>query len=423
MSAVAENTLEFLANVSPTSLPIDAQTLGAANAIIESTPLPTTRTEAWKYTRLAKLGKSQFQHTPVALGSLKGLTVLDSPLTFAFVNGHFSEALSTAETVNGLSIELLSESKAVSFDAIDSSDLFSAINTSYLNDGISISLAKNTVIDTPIQIIHVLSGTAQISNFKVQIEAGAFSKATVVQGFFCSDETSNAFVNFTSEIHVRENAHLTVDKIQNETTGNYHISTDAVSQDKDSTFTINTMTLNGGFVRNNLNISVIGENCTTNLNGTYLLKEKQHVDNHTVVDHRVPNCQSNELYKGVMDDNSTAVFNGKVFVQKDAQKINAFQSNRNVLLSNNATANSKPELEIYADDVKCSHGSTTGQLDDDAIFYLQARGISKRAATQLLVSAFIAEVIEKIENTEVKQFVFDRLKERFGWNVNPEDFG
>ena len=136
--------------------------------------------------------------------------------------------------------------------------------------------------------------------------------------------------------------------------------------------------MNGGLVRNNLNIDVKGENCTTNLNGVYQLKGNQHVDNHTVVDHLVPNCESNELYKGIIDEKSTAVFNGKVFVRRNAQKINAFQSNGNVLLSDDATVNSKPELEIYADDVKCSHGSTTGQLDEEAVFYLRARGLSEK---------------------------------------------
>ena len=140
------------------------------------------------------------------------------------------------------------------------------------------------------------------------------------------------------------------------------------------------------------------------------------------MEHKVPNCESHELYKGVMDENSTAVFNGKVYVRKDAQKINAFQSNRNVLLSDSAAVNSKPELEIYADDVKCSHGSTTGQLDDDAIFYLRARGLSRRAATQLMVSAFITEVIDHIENENVRAFTFDLLKKRYGWDITPEDF-
>ncbi|MEY3425976.1 MAG: Fe-S cluster assembly protein SufD, partial [Bacteroidota bacterium] len=173
--------------------------------------------------------------------------------------------------------------------------------------------------------------------------------------------------------------------------------------------------LDGTLVRNNLNIGVKGVNCTTHLNGIYLLKENQHVDNHTIVDHCAPNCESHELYKGVMDDSSTAVFNGKVFVRKDSQKINAFQSNANVLLSDSATINSKPELEIYADDVKCSHGSTTGQLDDEAIFYLRARGISEKSARHLMVSAFIGDVLGKIENEKVLEFTHSILKDRFDW--------
>ncbi len=160
-----------------------------------------------------------------------------------------------------------------------------------------------------------------------------------------------------------------------------------------------------------------GENCETNLNGVYLGKGQMHVDNHSVVDHKVPNCESNEMYKGVMDDKSTAVFNGKVFVRKDAQKINAFQSNGNVLLSDSATVNSKPELEIYADDVKCSHGSTTGQLDEDAIFYLRARGISESSARKMMVAAFIGEVLDdKIKSEEVLSFIQRKLHLMYGWD-------
>ena len=168
-------------------------------------------------------------------------------------------------------------------------------------------------------------------------------------------------------------------------------------------------------VRNNLNIEVNGENCTSNLNGAYLLKNRQHVDNHTIVDHKVPNCNSNEMYKGVIDDNSTAVFNGKVFVRKDAQKINAFQSNGNVLLTDDAAINSKPELEIYADDVKCSHGSATGPLDEEAVFYLRARGLSEKSARKLLVSAFVQEVFDRIENETFMAYIERCLDERFRW--------
>jgi Fe-S cluster assembly protein SufD len=178
---------------------------------------------------------------------------------------------------------------------------------------------------------------------------------------------------------------------------------------------MHTVTLNGTLVRNNVRVRVNGTNCETNLYGAYLLKGNQHTDNHTIIDHMMPHCLSNELYKGVIDDQATAVFNGKVFVRKDAQKINAFQSNGNVLMTDKASVNSKPELEIYADDVKCSHGSTTGQLNEEAVFYLQSRGISERSARNLLVEAFIGEVLEKNDNLDFTDKTNAILNERFGW--------
>jgi Fe-S cluster assembly protein SufD len=170
-------------------------------------------------------------------------------------------------------------------------------------------------------------------------------------------------------------------------------------------------------VRNDLHIQVQGEHAETHLNGMYMLNGQQHVANYTTVDHQVANCESNELYKGIMDDKSIAVFNGKVFVRQDAQKTNAFQSNANVLISDDAGVNSKPELEIYADDVKCSHGSTTGQLDDEALFYLRARGISERGATQLLLTAFMSDVLDKITVPSVKEKVFEVINKRFNWEL------
>lgn len=414
-------TLKFISGLTPTNLPVANAAQKNAEQVLESTPLPTTRTEAWKYTRVAKIGKIDFSNTENSVTNLDNKKVIDSPYTLVFVNGRFSQDLSADTFPEGVTVKPLSMLDGISTQESFEGDIFGALNLAYLNDGLHITIGKNAVVEEPIQVIHILKGDAQLSNFKVQIDAEDFSKATVIQGFF-SEDSSNSFVNYTSDIKVGVNTHFRMEKIQDEAPGNFHIGTDSVSQHKDSTFTINTITLNGTLVRNNLNIAVIGENCTTNLNGGYLLKDKQHVDNHTVVDHRVPNCNSNELYKGVMDENSTAVFNGKVFVQKDAQKINAFQSNRNVLLSDDATVNSKPELEIYADDVKCSHGSTTGQLDDEAIYYLRARGLSKKAAVQMLVSAFIAEVIMHVENENVRSYIYDRLNERFGWDINPEDF-
>lgn len=210
--------------------------------------------------------------------------------------------------------------------------------------------------------------------------------------------------------------HLTLNKFQNESEENYHISSEFVKQTQNSNFKINTITLNGGLVRNDLWIDVTGKNAETHLNGAYILKGSQHIDNHTTVDHLIENCESNELYKGVIDEKATAVFNGKVYVRKNAQKINAYQSNANVLLTDTASVNSKPELEIYADDVKCSHGSTTGQLDEDAIYYLRARGISEKSAKALMVTAFIGDVIEKLDSEEAIKYTHQELHKRFGWD-------
>ena len=413
-----ENTQIGLASkLNATTLPVSADLLLKAKETLSTNALPTSRVEAWKYTRLAKLGKINFSNNIGEVDRISEYIISEEATTFVFINGNFSSEHSSSSIPKGLTIHSLSNSKELMTNSLISieGEVFNALNTVFLNDGIHIVIDDKAIIDTPIQIIHILDGEETISNFKVIIEAGKFSKASIIEGYFCTDNCKSSFVNSTSEITVGENAFLTIDKLQYENESSFHISTEQVDQKKDSTFTINSITLNGMLVRNNLNIDVNGENCTTNLNGAYLLKDKQHVDNHTVVNHKVPNCESHELYKGVMDDKSTAVFNGKVFVRPDAQKINAFQSNGNVLLSDDATINSKPELEIYADDVKCSHGSTTGQLDDEAIFYLQARGISKKSAKKLLVSAFVNDVFNKIENEDVKSFIDTKLQARFDW--------
>jgi Fe-S cluster assembly protein SufD len=198
-------------------------------------------------------------------------------------------------------------------------------------------------------------------------------------------------------------------------TSGLSVSTEYVNQQSNTTFKINTITLNGELVRNNLNIEVEGQNCDTFLNGAVITKDKQVVDNHTFVNHVAPNCMSDETYKYVLDDKSIGTFNGRVVVKKDSQKINAYQDNGNILLSDYAKINSKPELEIYADDVKCSHGSTTGQLDEQALFYLQARGISKPKARHMLVQAFVGEVLSEIEGDRLNQLISKTLGERFGW--------
>lgn len=410
----------FLQDLEPTALGFSENILQAAENTLTQTDFPTTRTEAWKYTRVGKIAGLKLKNSlPGTLHLDQRFLIAKDAYTFVFENGKFISALSSKELPAGLKINSLSAASRAELDLVGTilpveNEVFNSINTRYAEDGLFIHIGAKTVVDKPIQILHILSGNDQLSNFRNFIIAEKFSKANILMGYYSANANS-CFANVVSEIQVEENASLSVDKLQYEDEGNFHIGTEQVVQHKDSTFSISTVTLNGSFVRNNLTIEVDGTNCSTHLNGAYLLKGNQHVDNHTTVDHKMPHCESNELYKGVIDDNSTAVFNGKVFVRKDAQKINAFQSNGNVLLSDLATINSKPELEIYADDVKCSHGSTTGQLDENAIFYLRARGLSEKAARNLMVSAFIEDVLSKVTSEEMLQKIHEILKERYGW--------
>ena len=393
-----------------------------ANHLLNELDFPTTRQEAWKYLRLASLKKEKFQLNPTfASLDLSGFVIPELVgSVLVFVNGFFQSDLSTLKTEIGIEVAPLSASESDwSREKLGTilpleGQFFNAMNTAYATDGVAIRITKNAQIEETVQVVFINTGEQTFAATRNVIIAEAFSKAHLVIGYYTSNATKS-FTNAVTEIEVHQNATLTIDKIQLENENSFAICTEEVKQHQDTTFTINTITLDGGLVRNNLHIAVDGQNSESNLSGAYILRGKQIVDNHTIVDHKVAHCVSNELYKGVMDEQSTAIFNGKVFVRKDAQKINAFQSNGNVLLSDTATINSKPELEIYADDVKCSHGSTTGQLDEEAVFYLRARGLSEKSARALMVSAFIGDVLEKVESEPVRQFIDKQLLEKFGW--------
>lgn len=408
---------KFREGLSTTNLAFRENILKNAENTLSTQDFPTTRNERWKYTRVAKIANKSFTAQTGVIEHLN-LPVSDA-YTIVFVNGFYNASLSSVNFQEGVEIAALSTTNAANEllgkHVNIENNIFTALNTLHATDGVFIRLQAKTIVEKPIQIVHVLTGENTISNLRNVIVSERFSEAEIVQ-VFLTEKANESFVNNVTEIFVEENAKLVFDKLQNETETNYHVSTEHVKQADNSNFKINTITLNGGLVRNDLFIDVEGKGVETHLNGTYILKGNQHVDNHTTVDHLQPNCESNELYKGVVDENATAVFNGKVFVRQHAQKINAYQSNGNVLLSDSASVNSKPELEIYADDVKCSHGSTTGQLDEDAIYYLRARGISEKSAKALMVTAFIGDVIDKIDTEAVVEYVHKELHGRFGWD-------
>lgn len=401
---------QFRTNLSPDKGVLPASLKEQAAQVLDNNNFPTTRDEHWKYTRVGKIANSQLK-----LAEFENLQSKDEEnIVIQVINGK-TNALPNIEGITILPIAEANEllGKNLELD----NEIFHALNTQYTTGGVFIHVPKNVVIEETIHLEHVITQDNTLAAVRHLIVLEESATCKIIQTFSSTNEERSLSLPIT-EAFVGKNANLTIEKLQQEDMHNFHIATEQVYQEHDSTFTIRTYTLNGGLVRNNLNIQVDGQNCETNLIGTYITKGNQHVDNHTVVDHLKSNCESNELYKGVMDEKSTGVFNGKVFVRKDAQKINAFQSNGNVLLTDDAAINSKPELEIYADDVKCSHGSTTGQLDDEALFYLRARGLSQKSAKQLLIHAFVGEVLEQVENAYLKKEIHAILLDRFDWKFD-----
>ena len=230
----------------------------------------------------------------------------------------------------------------------------------------------------------------------------------------CDDSINHkiTFINSVSEIYLGKDSTLDHYKLQNKDEHSTLINSLYFYQEAGSNLSSNAISLNGGIIRNNTVVKLAGENSSCHISGVYLMDRNQHIDNQVLIDHMVPNCQSNEMFKGILDDHASGIFNGHVIVRKDAQKTNAYQSNKNILLTDKATVDAKPFLEIYADDVKCSHGATVGQLDSDAMFYIRSRGISESNARILLMYAFAAEVVNKISIPELRQRIDDMVKKR-----------
>mgnify|MGYP005846533669 CR=1 FL=1 len=387
----------------------------------KSLDFPTTRNEDWKYTRITPLLKKSFkkgQYAKVDYSKYQ-ITNLDA-IVVPVVNGLIN--LSDLDLPKG--IELLNIQTAKEKYALYINQYFSK-----LADNKNIFTALNTVSSTPyilkindkvnnlkpIHFVFISKGEEVFVQPRFLVISGKHSKFNVITSFHSDSNIS--FNNGVFEIVLEENAKLEWTKIQSENSESIHVSTEEAYMQANSTFILNTYTFNGGMVRNNVNVTIDASNCEANLNGLYILDGKQHVDNHTKIAHKKAHSNSNELYKGIMDDASTAVFNGKVHVFKDAQKTNAFQSNKNILLSDNATINTKPELEIYADDVKCSHGSTTGQFDEDAVFYLRARGIGEQSARALLVEAFANDVTEFLSLEALKNHVLTLINKKLSKEI------
>ncbi|PHR47101.1 MAG: Fe-S cluster assembly protein SufD [Fluviicola sp.] len=416
MEITAENkVLKFVEGLIPPSdgTSIRKEALQALNGM----DFPTTRVEEWKYTRVGRITNKTFQQEERKANIEKyKITNLDAHLV-VFVNGYFDASLSTIKEDKALSVQSIEKLDLDYYSEImeeTEENVFSLINKGYQTGGVYIKVGENEKTAYPIHLLHLTTGEGIISNAQHFIHLEKGSKTELITTYD-SDEAENSFTNIVIEGHIEENANLTIQKLQFEEKNVFHISNEFFVQDPSSQFKINTITTGSLLTRNGLNVIVEGENCHTEMNGVYLGTENQHLDNHTLIEHLYSNCTSSETYKGVMDDKSTGVFNGKVIVRPNAKKIEAYQSNGNILLSKSSTVNSKPELEIYADDVRCSHGSTTGQLDEDAIYYLRTRGISEQKAKKLMVAAFIGEVLDKVDNSDIRKKVDQHFLEHFGW--------
>ena len=396
----------------------------------ENKGFPTKKDEAWKYTSLNAILKNDFSvfpknETTIEFRDVKKyfLHEIDT-YKVVFIDGVFSSNLSST-THEGIDVCLMSSAlnkpkyKMVIdtyFNKVASKDeSLTSLNTAFANEGAYINIPKSKVADKPIEIMYFSTGSeaALLVQPRNLVIVGENSHVQIIERHQSLNENP-VLTNSVTEIFAQKRAIVDYYKIQNDNHEANLIDNTFVSQQKESHVSVHTFSFGGNLTRNNLNFYHFGERLTSTLNGITIIGEKQHVDHYTLVNHATPNCESFQDYKGIFSDRSTGVFNGKVYVEKEAQKTNAFQKSNNILLGDKSTINAKPQLEIFADDVKCSHGCTVGQLDESAMFYMQARGIPKKEAKALLMYAFSNAVIENIKIPELKKRITTIIATKLG---------
>lgn len=392
--------------------------------------IPTVKHEEWKYTRLSSVFNKDYQFPfhqekiSVEKADLDQVRLpgYENANELVFVNGVFTPSLSTLRSEHLVVLPLEEAARSEYRETVTRhlghsadylKDGINALNTALVNGGVFIYVKKGKILQQPVYIYHI-SDTRSGNTFAqprslVHIDEGAqaqFIETSVSLG------QQESFTSLVMEMVVEKDALVEHYKIQNDNSRASQVSTTHIRQTGKSFTNSVTISLNGGIVRNNLNVIMEASHCESHLYGLYFQKGDSHIDNHTIVDNVEPNCESTELYKGILDDQSTGVFNGKIFVRPLAQKTNAYQSNKNVLLSDTASVNTKPQLEIFADDVKCSHGCTVGQLDQEGMFYLRSRGIPKKTARALLLQGFVVDILDKIKLQPIRDHVHHLVSER-----------
>ncbi len=385
----------------------------------QKTGFPTRKEEHWKYTDVRRIANKSFSfsESETSLTSAHVNAVRFDELEcheLVFHNGVYQSNLSNIDNlqegvlITDLATALIEHKELVSQHINQSDDerttAFTALNTSFLQQGCLIVIPDNTIIKKPINLLYLSGLNEGMPNSQPRniIVLGKNSEATIIESFVGLDETVY-FTNSVTEISLAENSHCNHYKLQQESRKAFHIGSLKITQNKYSRLQSHSISLGAALARNDIHCQLKESGSSILMNGLYMASGKQHIDNHTLVDHMVPHTSSDQVYRGVLNDQGRGVFNGKVVVHKDAQKTDANQSNANLLLSGTAEVDTKPELEIYADDVKCSHGATVGQLDQNMMFYLRSRGIEEETAKSLLTFAFADEVISKIAFIPIRE--------------------
>jgi Fe-S cluster assembly protein SufD len=390
---------------------------------------PTTKDEEWKYTSVAPLLEHTFlpslQKKSLTKEQVKNFLFEDLDLNVAVViNGFYSEELTTLKNIPK-GVEVNSIAKSISSDsplvkehlgkyADFTTHIFTSLSTAFTKDGVLIHVPEGKIVEQPIHILFITDA----GNEKLLIQprnlfvAEKNSQATIIE-HFVNINSGIYFTNTVTEIVVGENAIVDHIKLQEESKSAFHIGRMEVDQERASDFASYFVSLGSSLTRNEFNSKFNDEGGECMLNGLFLTEGNQLFDVHTLIDHAKPHCNSHEHYKGILNDISRGVFNGKVIVRPDAQKTNAFQENNNIILSREALVNTKPQLEIFADDVKCSHGATIGQIDKEAMFYLKSRGIGEETARTILIHAFASDVITSVKVEAVKNYIEEILNEKF----------
>ena len=368
---------------------------------------PTTHDEDWKYTNVGAIAKTRFDPGQMVAADPGRFPLADMGCAtrLVFVNGHFSRDLSSTDHAQrGVRVHSLRELLLAGSEIVEShfaryarfdNQAFVALNTALAEDGAVVEVDKDAVPEQPIHLLFlsVPSGGLTVSHPRNLIVAGRGSQASVIETYLSADGAA-CFTNAVTEIGLGDGAVLDHYRVQRESDQAFHVATVQAIQGRQSVLSSHNVLLGAALARNDVNSVLDAEGAECFLNGLFFAAGTRHVDNHTMLDHAKPHCQSRELYKGILAGRGVGVFNGKIVVRKDAQKTNAVQSSRNLLLSGEAVVNTKPQLEIFADDVRCTHGATVGQIDQEALFYMQSRGIPAGAARQLLIHAFAGEVLD-----------------------------